>query len=581
MTPDSCGAYDALIQFLYQAPIGLVKTTLDGEITMMNPMSAQLLMPLVLDGNLLNLFDALDGVAPQLRELAQSAHQEGGVVCDELRVQLVSSDPRGHSWRKTLSIRLVRLDQVTLVASVSDATQTIESENRRLAVGLQDATRVDLLTGLPNRLVAMERIAIALANARRDPEYLFAVMFIDCDRFDRVNVTLGSQAGDELLRLVGDRLNGTVRIDDGVRASRPNESAAARISSDQFVLVVQGMRLASDAHGVAQRVVDAMASPFSLGDQLVHITGSVGLVLSAQAVGEPEEVIVNANIAVHEAKRAGGGRYHVFDPEMKQRASRLGALESDLRIALTQGQLFVVYQPIIGMADGSCVGAEALIRWRHPQRGIVPPIEFIGVAEETGQIGALGEFVLNESCRQFVAWQHELGTLAPHTISINLSRAQLLGGSFPAQVRNALDAAGLASHHLQLEVTESLAAQDQNVIDQLHELKALGVSLALDDFGTGYSSLSSLHQLPVDVVKIDRSFVSQVEISPHHRVLIEATVMVARSLGMTTVAEGIETDCQLAALRKMGCDKGQGYLLSRPVTSEAFAGWLLRQAVPA
>ena len=576
MTTDTGGAYDALIQFLYQAPIGLVQANLDGEITMINPMSAQLLMPLVPDGNLLNLFDALESVAPQLRHLAQHADIDGGVICEGLRVELRSPESHGQETLKTLSIRLVRLDRNTLVASVGDATQTVQTEKQRLALELRDATRTDSLTGLPNRVVAMERIGHALATASADPAYLFAVMYVDCDRFDRVNVTLGSQVGDELLRLVGERLNGTVRMGDGVGATGSNAPAAARIGGDQFVLVVHGMRVHSDAHGVAQRVVDALANPFAVGGSLVHITASVGVVLRAQAVGDPEEVLLNANVAAHQAKRAGGARYDVFEPGMKERASRLGAIESDLRLALAGGQLFVVYQPIVGMEGGVCVGVEALVRWRHPLRGVVPPVEFIGVAEETGQIGALGEFVLNESCRQLVAWQRDLGRLAPRTISVNLSRAQLLGASFTSTVRRVLEASGLSPHHLQLEITESLAAQDSGVIAQLHELKALGVTLALDDFGTGYSSLSSLHQLPVDVVKIDRSFVSQVESSPHHRVLIEATVMVAQSLGMSTVAEGIETEGQLAALKQLRCDKGQGYLLSKPMGSTAASEWLSR-----
>ena len=576
MTADASGAYDALIQFLYQAPIGLVQTRLDGEITMINPMSAQLLMPLVPDGNLLNLFDALAPVAPQLRRLAELADMDGGVICESLRVELRRTDSQGRETTPTIAIRLVRLDRTTLVASVSDVTQSIRGERQRLALELRDAARIDTLTGLPNRVVAMERIADALATASTVPEYLFAVLYVDCDRFERVNVTLGSQVGDELLRLIGGRLNATVRSDDGVSAPDSSEPAAARIGGDQFVLVVQGMRETSDAHSVAQRVVDALAKPFAVGERLVHITASVGVVLRAQAVGDPEEVLLNANVAVHEAKRAGGARYDLFEPQMKERASLLGTLESDLRRALAEGQLFVVYQPIVGMADGVCVSVEALVRWRHPVRGIVPPAEFIGIAEETGQIAVLGEFVLFESCTRLVAWQREMGALAPRTICVNLSRAQLLGASFTAKVRDTLRASGLAPQCLQLKITESLAAQDSGVIAQLHELKALGITLALDDFGTGYSSLSSLDELPVDVVKIDRSFVCRVESSPHHRVLIEATVMVARSLGMTTVAEGIETAAQFSVLQRLRCDKGQGYLFAKPMTHDVFAEWLLR-----
>ncbi len=576
MTQAAAEAYDTLIQFLYQAPIGLLQTTLDGEITMINPMSAQLLMPMVSDGNLLNLFDALATAAPNLRALAAAAEAPGSVICDGLRVEYPSAGSPQEP-QKILALRLLRLDQATLVASVADITASVQRESQRLAVHLHDATRSDPLTALPNRVVAMERIAHALTLARADPAYLFAVLFVDCDRFDRINTTLGAQAGDELLRSMGGRLNATVRHGDGVGATRADEPAVARLGSDQFVLVLQGMRDAADARGVAQRVVDALAKPFAIEERLVHVTASVGVVLRPQAVGDPEEVLLSASIAMHEAKRAGGARFFLFEPGMKERASRLGTLESDLRRGLAEKQLFVVYQPIVGMASGTCVAVEALVRWRHPERGIVPPVEFIGVAEETGLITALGEFVLREACWQLAAWRRALGALAPRTVCVNLSRAQLLGGAFPAQVREALLASGLAPQHLQLEVTESLAAQDADVIAQLHQLKAIGVSLALDDFGTGYSSLSSLHQLPVDLVKIDRSFVCQVESSTHHRVLIEATVMVAKSLGMSTVAEGIETAGQFAQLRALRCDKGQGYLFSAPLPADAACEWLMTQ----
>ena len=571
-------AYEALIQFLYQAPIGLVQATLDGEITMINPMAAQLLMPLVPDGNLVNFFGAFETVAPQLRQLAGQAIADGDVVCDGLRVPLPTATQHNVASDKTLSIRLVRLDRNTLIASVSDATQSVQSEKQRLAIELRDVTRIDPLTGLPNRVVAMERIAAALANVRDTPGAMCAVLCVDCDRFEQVNVTLGSQAGDELLRLVGGRLNGIIRLGDQHSPAESATPAAARIGGDQFVLVLQGLREAADVRAVAQRVVDTLANPFVLGDRLVHITASVGLVCGAQAVGNPDDVLVNASIAVHEAKRAGGARYMIFDPALKDRAALRGTTETDLRSAIADQQLFVVYQPIINMVGGRCIAVEALVRWHHPLRGVVSPVDFIGIAEETGQIDALGAFVLNQSCTQLAAWQRQLGALAPHTICVNLSRAQLLGQSFPATVQAALDNSGLHARHLQLEITESLAAQDGLVIAQLQALKALGLTLALDDFGTGYSSLSSLHELPVDVVKIDRSFVSQVDTSAHHRVLIEATVMVAKSLGMSTVAEGIETAGQLAVLQQLRCDKGQGYLLSKPMTDTAFADWLQRQA---
>ena len=418
------------------------------------------------------------------------------------------------------------------------------------------------------------------------------MLFVDCDRFSRITDTLGAAVGDELLRLMASRLNGTVRGSDAVgralpqtatQAHRPTHlqtqtqtQTAGRLGGDEFVVVLEGLRHADDVHGVAQRLVDTLNKPYGIGDQQVHASASIGIVLRAQAGDDADAVLQDAGIAMREAKRAGGARYVVFEPPMKARAARRASVESDLRRALVDGDLFVVYQPILDFATGDCTGVEALVRWQHPQRGTVSPVEFIGIAEETGLIGPLGHFVLQTACGQFVRWQRTLGAQAPRVLSVNLSRAQLADPTLPEQVRQVLASSGLAAADLQLEVTESLAAQDEVIQARLHELKALGLTVALDDFGTGYSSLASLHQLPVDVVKIDRSFVCQLESSAHHRVLVEATVRVARSLGMRTVAEGIETEGQATLLAELQCDKGQGYLFARPLPADAATDWLVR-----
>ena len=273
-----------------------------------------------------------------------------------------------------------------------------------------------------------------------------------------------------------------------------------------------------------------------------------------------------------------GVRYAVFHPDMREQAIVRRALEHDLRAAIAGNQLFVVYQPVVSLGNPSSVdcahGVEALVRWRHPTKGIVAPIVFIELAEETGLINAIGEFVLRTACAQFVRWSNELGPSAPKRMAVNVSRAQLGSAGFVKSVGEIIASTGIDPGQLQLEVTESLAAQGEQIQTRLHEIKALGVALALDDFGTGYSSLSSLHLLPVDVVKIDRSFVTLAESSAHHRVLIEATIRVARSLGMSTVAEGIETAGQAAIVKKLGCDKAQGYLFSRPLAAAEATAWL-------
>jgi diguanylate cyclase (GGDEF)-like protein len=580
MSDSSAEANEALMQFLYQAPIGLMQATLTGEITMINPMAAQLLMPLAPGGDLGNLFDVLHTRAPQLRAQAADAPYPGGEVCDALRVPQRAAAP-GEPVPPTLSLRLLRLDADTLMCSVSDVTAALHLERQQVAAQVRDASRIDGLTSMPNRSVALESIERALRHARGDADHRFVVLFINGDRFNRVNVTLGQAAGDDLLRLMAARINGTLRQRDGFGQHAEAGQTAARLGVDEFVVVLDALKdpdVGGVAEAVARRLVDALSKPYTIGTVPVHCTASIGVVMGNGSFADAEAVLQDASLAAREAKRSGGGRHCVFEPSMTQRARDRACLESELRLAVQDGQLFVVYQPITHLGDGSVAGVEALVRWLHPVRGVVSPLEFITIAEETGLIAPLGAFVLNAACRQLAAWQQQLGSQAPQTLSVNLSRAQLIEPTLIDEVRHALRTSGVTPTSLQLEITESLAAENPLIQMRLHELKALGVTLALDDFGTGYSSLASLHLWPVDVIKIDRSFVSQVTSSAHHRVLVEATVLVARSLGMGTVAEGVETEEQAAALSALQCDKGQGYLYARPLDADAATRWLAERA---
>ena len=578
MTDTGSEALEALMQFLYQAPIGLLQTTLEGEITMINPMAAQLLMPMAPGGDLGNLFDLLATAAPQLRAQAAAAAHPGGEVCDGLRVTQGGARGLDHDIASTtLSLRVLRLDARTLMCSVSDVTTAMRREQQRVAAEVRDAGRIDGLTAMPNRTVVLERIQRAVRRAQADPDYRFVVIFINGDRFNRVNVTLGQAAGDELLRLMGGRIAANMRQRDGPGVLSEPGQTAARLGVDEFVVLlesVQGPDVAAVADVVARRLVDALGKPYTIDMVPVHSTVSVGVVLGDGSAIDGEALLQDASLAMREAKRSGGARHCVFEPLMKQRARERARVESELRLAIQDDQLFVVYQPIIHFGDASVAGVEALVRWQHPQRGLVSPLEFIGIAEETGLIAPLGAFVLKAACHQLAAWRRQLGACAPHIVSVNLSRAQLVEPTLVDEVRHALLASQVPPGCLQLEITESLAAESPVIQARLHDLKALGVSLALDDFGTGYSSLASLHLWPVDVIKIDRSFVSQVTSSAHHRVLVEATVRVARSLGMSTVAEGVETEEQAGVLRALQCDKGQGYLYARPLDAEAATTWL-------
>jgi diguanylate cyclase (GGDEF)-like protein/PAS domain S-box-containing protein len=463
------------------------------------------------------------------------------------------------------------------------------SERKHHELQLQVNATHDALTGLPNRAALMPALQQLVTQWRADPARNFALMFLDFDRFKQVNDTLGHAAGDELLRQIAERLQSALREgghdrqgDTLARRTSEGEVTAARLGGDEFVVLLADLRDPADVTAVADRLLKVLARPYEVRGQRLHSSASIGLVTSAQPVGDADGMLRDADTAMYEAKRAGRGRWVLFEPHMQAQVLQRATLEADLHEALVREELFVVYQPVLALnghqTTPGCAGVEALVRWRHPERGLVAPGQFINVAEETGLIGALGLFVLQTACRQFMRWRLDLGPQAPGTLAVNLSVAQLCQGDLVDQVCQALAGCAMPPAYLQLEVTESLAAQDPASLGRLRALKALGVGLALDDFGTGYSSLSCLHQLPVDTVKIDRSFVIEAERSEYHRALIEATVRVARTLRMSTVAEGIETDAQSALVQSLGCDLGQGYLYCKPMEAEALTVWLAVRA---
>jgi diguanylate cyclase (GGDEF)-like protein/PAS domain S-box-containing protein len=451
------------------------------------------------------------------------------------------------------------------------------SAQKRLEQTLRDSARTDSLTALPNRAVVTDQIATALERHRKQPGYHFAVLFMDFDRFKQVNDTLGHGVGDALLRQIADRLQTGLRESDTFVRTSDFGQMAARIGGDEFVVLLDDIRGDLDAEVVAGRLLDLLAMPYTIGAHTVSSSVSIGIVTATHAASDVDAILRDADIAMYEAKRTGRGRYVLFEPAMHRRVRDDVALENDLRRAISDGALFVVYQPLVDLVSRRVTGLEALVRWHHPQRGLVSPVEFIPIAESCGLIGKLGAMVLHTACRDFAWLQTALGMHAPETVSVNLSRAQLCEPSLASDILDALRAHGLSANQLQLEITESLAAQDQAMQARLHEVKGLGVTLALDDFGTGYSSLSCLHELPIDVVKIDRSFVSLAQTSDYHRVLIEATVLMARTLGMGTLAEGIETEGQATMMRTLGCGKGQGYLFSQPLARAALVQWMQRE----
>ncbi len=409
----------------------------------------------------------------------------------------------------------------------------------------------DGLTGLASRALFREKLHGALAAGTGAD---VSVLFLDLDGFKEVNDSLGHAAGDQLLIQVAERLRATVREGDTV----------ARFGGDEFAVLIESapgpdVTGTDEAAAVADRIVAAVGEPFPVGGRDLHVGASVGIASAADA-RDIEQLERNADLAMYRAKEAGGNSVARYDPQMHDQLVDRLALESDLRLAVQRGELVLHYQPTVDLATGEIAGFEALVRWRHPTRGLVPPLDFIGIAEATGLIVPLGRWVLTEACRQAVAWGGEL------RMAVNVSVRQFHHGDLAATVAEVLAQTGMPPARLCLEMTESvlLSDTDEN-IGQLLRLKALGITLAMDDFGTGYSSLAYLRRFPMDVLKIDRSFVDRLGGDPEDEALVHTIVQLGRSLGMATVAEGVENGQQWAALRAMDCDLAQGYFLARPL----------------
>jgi len=423
----------------------------------------------------------------------------------------------------------------------------------------------DGLTGLPNRVLFLDRLASSLARAKRHPEHLFAVLFLDLDRFKLVNDSLGHTAGDQLLIEVARRLEGCVRLGDTV----------ARLGGDEFAVLLEEVGDVNGATRVAVRVHEALSAPCDLGGRQVFTSASVGIALSATGYESPERVLQDADTAMYRAKRLGPARYEVFDEEMRARALARLQMEGDLRETLERGQLGLHYQPIVSLGSGELLGFEALVRWDHPERGLVPPEVFIPVAEETGMIGILGMQVLRRACRQMREWMDRLPGERPLRVSVNVSGKQLAQGDFPERVAEVLRETGLPPASLKLELTESAIIENaDSAVELLHRLRDMGVGVWLDDFGTGHASFSYLYRFPIETLKIDRSFIEQIDGEGRGAEITRTIVLLAHSLGLDVIGEGVETPAQRDRLLDFACNSVQGYLISLPLASEA-AGELI------
>ncbi len=476
-----------------------------------------------------------------------------------------------------------------LLTVIRDITDRKRAEEQLLHNAFYDA-----LTNLPNRALFMDRLEHAVERANRRGTYCFAVLFLDLDRFKVVNDSLGHMMGDQLLIAIAKRLQ---------RAVRPGDTVA-RLGGDEFTILLDDIEDITDAVWVAERIQGELKQPFNLNGHEVFTSASIGITLStgilcsdgshlldvtqkgappetatplvSSQYRHPEDLLRDADIAMYQAKSRGKARHEIFNTSMRVQAVSLLQLETDLRRAIEREEFRIHYQPIVLLKTGKITGFEALVRWQHPERGLVSPTEFIPVAEETGLIIPIGWWVLQEACRQLRAWQLTCAQVSlgyplaqPLTVSVNLSGKQFLQPDLLPQIGQILQKTGLDTNSLKLEITESvIIEQTESTTAILLQLRALGIQLYIDDFGTGYSSLSRLHRFPIDCLKIDRSFVSRMESDSENFEIVRTIVTLAHNLGMDVTAEGVETVEQLAQLKSLGCECGQGYLFSKPVDSK-------------
>ena len=446
-------------------------------------------------------------------------------------------------------------------------SQTDVTERHVVDEQLRHAALHDALTSLPNRALFTVLLERALSRTRRHWAYRFAVLFVDIDRFKVINDSLGHLIGDQLLRSIAARMR------EGLRAG----DVVARFGGDEFTVLVDDIQGPNDAVEVSTRIQDALKATFHIGGQDICVTASIGIATGSPEYERGEDLLRDADIAMYRAKALGKNRHQQFDVAMGQGALARLTLENDLRRALDRGEFILHYQPILCLASLRIVGFEALVRWQHGDGLSVAPAEFIPIAEETGLIGPLGAWVLNEATRQMAAWQQEFSSSPPLTIAVNMSPRQLAQPDFVDDVASIIRDAGLAPGTLHLEITENaLIDSTEEILAKLWQLKELSVRLYLDDFGIGYSSLGYLHRFPLDMIKIDQSFIKRMEWREKGDRVVEAIITLGKNLGMGIVAEGVETFVQLEILKAAGCEQVQGYLFSAPVDA-AEAATLLRQ----
>ncbi len=454
---------------------------------------------------------------------------------------------------------LLEKDRLLELSQVNKQLQMELKERKRVEKQLAHSALHDALTTLPNRVLLKDHLQHAMERAKRNKDYQFAVIFLDLDRFKVVNDTRGHDIGDLLLVESGKRLAKCVRSVDTI----------ARFGGDEFVILLEDIKEPSDYLSVADRILHSLSLPSNLGGQKVFVSVSMGIVVSDDHYQLPEEILRDADIAMYRAKSQGRAHYEIFDPAMRENVMTRLDMETDLWKAIENHEFVIHYQPILEMMTNRIVGFEALVRWQHPTRGLLMPAEFISIAEEIGLIVPLGYWVLEEACTQIRKWQQQYQSEQPLTINVNLSARQCAQVELVDRISDILKKTMLDPSHLKLELTESLIVEDsKTTAEMLLKLREIGVQIQIDDFGTGYSSLSVLHNLPIDTLKIDQTFIHQLEGTNSGMEIVRTILSLAHSLGMKVVAEGVETDYQLSSLQSMSCEYAQGFLFAKPVNHQ-------------
>lgn len=509
---------------------------------------------IIADHNIMPGFSSLDALAVlQERGLDIPFIIVSGEISEDDAVRAMRSGAQDYVYKGNLK-RLIP----AVAREIKDAQ--VRRENRRTQERLEYFNFYDGLTGLPNRNFFLNSLCECLEKNQQRQSGLFAVLFLNVDRFQMVKYSLGHSLGDKLLIATAQRLKEWI--------DSPN--VLARMRGDEFIILLPDIQDAQDALNLAEQIHQAFSQPFNLDGRVVYSTSSIGIVLGNIDYKNPEEFLRAADIAKHHAQKKSAGSSVLYDASMQKKAVEKFQLETDLQQAIQYDQLRLYYQPIVSLRTGELTGFEALVRWKHPKKGMISPIHFIPLAEETGLIIPLGQWALSEACTQLRLWQQQFPDLSSLSISVNLSGVQLSSPDLIKQIDDLLASVGLDGNSLKLEITESFLME--NLLENssvahkiLEDLKERKIKLCIDDFGTGYSSLSYLHYLPIDILKIDRSFLNPKGDTGKNSDIVKSIVKLAKDLGLALVAEGIETEKQLEMLKQLRCDYGQGYFFARPL----------------